>query len=163
MNDVERRRIFDRILGENAERIQNIARRNAAPGCAEDLRQEILMELWRSLDRYKGESTLRTWFYSVASYTVLDFKHRRRRQEMSAAAEQEILAGRFASNGNGNRPAKALDEFVASRDAPDRQVFTMYLDGYGYREISAQTLVAEATLRKRVQRMKEQLKAQCGR
>jgi DNA-directed RNA polymerase specialized sigma24 family protein len=61
MDDVERQRIFDRILTENAHRIEKVARRNAAPECLQDLRQEILMELWNSLSRYKGESTLTTW------------------------------------------------------------------------------------------------------
>jgi DNA-directed RNA polymerase specialized sigma24 family protein len=93
----------------------------------------------------------------------MNFKKRIRRQKRSAAAEQEILDARFPGKFNGRRPATALDQYIDSLKTTDRLVFLAYLGSESYRTISSRTRVAEPALRKRVQRLKEQLKAAYGR
>ena len=39
---------------------------------AEDLTQETFTKAWRSLDRYEGKSTYKTWLTAIARYTVFD-------------------------------------------------------------------------------------------
>ena len=44
-----------------------------------DLRQEILLQLWRSYPSFRGESTFSTWMYRVALNTALmDFRKEKR-------------------------------------------------------------------------------------
>jgi len=158
MNDAERHRIFERILAESGWRLQMIVRNNADAGSAQDLRQEILMALWRSLGTFKGKSSLATWVYRVAMNTTITFKKNNSRPETLMAAVPEVRAG-VSGKGTNRDPRRILDEFIQSLGEVDRQVFVMYLEDQSYRDMSEQTLIAEASLRKQVHRLKQEFTA----
>src|ERR1700686_886523 len=47
---------------------------------AEDQTQETLLRAWRSLDRFEGRASGRTWLYRIATNACLDELDRRGRQ-----------------------------------------------------------------------------------
>ena len=47
---------------------------------AEDALQEALLRAWRSLPRFEGRSSLRSWLYRIATNTSLDLLARRRKR-----------------------------------------------------------------------------------
>ena len=59
-------------------RLRGCAHRMVAPGEVEDAFQEIAERIMRGLARYRGESSLSTWIYSVARFTCLDVRRRRK-------------------------------------------------------------------------------------
>jgi RNA polymerase sigma-70 factor, ECF subfamily len=48
-----------------------------SPHDAEDALQEALLRGWRSLDRFEGRGSLRSWLYRIATNTSLDQMRRR--------------------------------------------------------------------------------------
>lgn len=50
-----------------------------APQDREDLEQEIIFQLWRSYDRYEGDSKFSTWMYRVAINTAITFFKKEKR------------------------------------------------------------------------------------
>ncbi|MFC5382676.1 RNA polymerase sigma factor [Aquipuribacter nitratireducens] len=48
------------------------------PVDAEDAVQEALVAAWRGLERYRGESSLRTWLLGLTSHKAVDLARRRR-------------------------------------------------------------------------------------
>src|SRR5512143_1525502 len=62
---------------------------------AEDAAQETFVKIDRSLDNFRGESSLSTWIYRIATNTAMD--HLRK------------PASRFAQTGNGGSPAEEED------------------------------------------------------
>ncbi|MBI3215409.1 MAG: RNA polymerase sigma factor [Mycobacterium sp.] len=49
----------------------------ADAGAAEEVTQDAFVAAWKGLDTFRGESSLRTWLFTLVSHKVVD--HRRRR------------------------------------------------------------------------------------
>lgn len=71
------RRAFEEFVDACGGRVHRLARRYAATEAdAEDLTQEIFLDLYRCIGSFRGESQLSTWVYRVAVNHCL--KHRAR-------------------------------------------------------------------------------------
>jgi RNA polymerase sigma-70 factor (ECF subfamily) len=153
----EKETLFANIVAENSRWLRMIARQNARGDTWQDLEQDILLALWRSLDRYERRSSLATWFYAVAINTAKDFKRRKRNAERPRgilAAQPDPTHQRAYQDA-----VEIAEEFAGSLNDLDRYIFQMFIDDLSYREMSLATGVDEANLRKRVSRIKEQFKA----
>lgn len=51
---------------------------------AEDLTQEVFVEVYNSIDRFKGESQLYTWIYRIAATKALDLIRKRKAKKRFA-------------------------------------------------------------------------------
>jgi len=68
----------ERVFREYAPRIYHLARRmlgNAAD--AEDVTQDVLLQVVRKLDTFRGESAFPTWLHRVTVNAALAHRHRR--------------------------------------------------------------------------------------
>lgn len=98
-----------------------------------DLLQDIHLALWRSLARFDGRCSLRTWVYRVAHNTATSTVIRRRAHAPAFVTFDEI--GDLVSPADGERD---LDErrtlerlltLVRTLKPLDRQVLVLYLEG----------------------------------
>jgi RNA polymerase sigma factor (sigma-70 family) len=148
--------LFEETIAANKQMLSFIARNNAPVNDWQDLRQEILLAFWKSLDNYDGErSGLGTWLYSVAKRATENFKrkdHNRRKRDVVDYSKPAFVEQDGDQNG-------VIEEFTRKLGALDRQVFKMYLEDYNYAEISEALRIEEVNLRKRVSRVIQHLKA----
>jgi RNA polymerase sigma factor (sigma-70 family) len=155
MERADKQKLFDQILMENRKWLRIIARNSADGSNYEDLEQEILFALWKSLDRYEGRSNLKTWFYSIASNVVRDFT---RRNSYQRRVSGMLVMEEPATYGNSHNLSESqiLEDFLRSLDEMDRLIFLMCLDKVSYREMAVIVNGDEAHLRVRVNRLKKQ-------
>jgi len=65
---------FNKILSENKDRIQRICKYyNSNSEAQKDMYQEVLINIWKGLDNFRGDSTISTWIYRIAVNTSLSF------------------------------------------------------------------------------------------
>jgi RNA polymerase sigma factor (sigma-70 family) len=153
----EKERLFEKIITENDWWLGVIARSNAPINSCEDLEQEIRIAFWKSFNSYSGDiPNLEKRFFSVAINTAKQFtrKNSRMRKREEVVYPNPVLVEQDRDL------AKIIEEFTEKLGELDRKVFNMYLDALSYADMSAALDIAEANLRKRVSRIKEQLKTQ---
>ncbi len=63
---------FDKIHAEFRPKIQRYLTRMVGAADAEDLTQEVMLKVGRSLQNFRGESRLSTWVYRIATNAALD-------------------------------------------------------------------------------------------
>ena len=64
--------VFDDVYDEYYERIDRCVERMVGKDGAEDLTQEVFMKVNKGLEGFKGESSLSTWIYRIATNAARD-------------------------------------------------------------------------------------------
>jgi RNA polymerase sigma-70 factor (ECF subfamily) len=83
---------FDSLYNEFHSRILRYVSGMTSPDEAEDLTQEIFLKVNRSLESFKGESSLSTWIYRIATNTALDRLRAASRKPINPISEAELEA-----------------------------------------------------------------------
>jgi RNA polymerase sigma-70 factor (ECF subfamily) len=146
---------FEQLIRQHGARIRRIARRYGAPDAVEDLVQDILVRLWRSYPRFRGESKAETWIYRVAlnaSMTHVKDSIRERAQQTAFAAG---LAPSVAAPPAGTSMADILESFLAQISDIDASILMMYLDGLTADEMSGVLGIAANAISVRITRLKQ--------
>lgn len=140
---------FDLWLEEHRGILVKIMRVYAPdPADAADLQQELLLQIWRALPSYSGQSKPSTWVYRVCLNTALTWRRGSERRERRFVPQTDFSC---VPSGAGN-PADAaaeremLERLYAAihvlRDS-DRALVLLSLEGLSYREIGEVTGLTE--------------------
>jgi len=78
------------FVNRHADDVYSYIRRRLIPHTefADDLVQEVFLAAWENLEKFRGESSLRTWLLGIARHKVEDH-YRRRLREVQVPAEEE--------------------------------------------------------------------------
>ena len=134
MNDSQS--LFLELLDRHYGRWRAIARAYAKDD-ADDLFQEIILQIWQSLPTFRGDSQSGTWCYRVALNTAMtwrrDLETRRKRLPIAVAIEE--IASRTSDTKNDG--AAMLQSLMAKLSPADRGILMMTLDELTYAEMAA--------------------------
>jgi RNA polymerase sigma-70 factor (ECF subfamily) len=145
----DQERVFTDWMGSHGGIVAKIARSFArSPADLEDLRQEMLLQLWTSLDSFAGQAKASTWIYRVSLNTALMWRRSASRAEGRidpAAGIGEIAEARPdpAENAAKDDLLTTLFEAIRSLAESDRALVLLMLDGVPYREIGEITGLTE--------------------
>jgi RNA polymerase sigma factor (sigma-70 family) len=128
-----------------------------------DLLQDIFAKAFRSLKRFRGNSSFYTWIYSISVNMTLNFlKKRKRRQaysldDIDSAIQNDKDFIELTSKSDPLREVniaelqKRLNEAMMGLSEDHRAVVTMYdIQGMPHRDISEILGVSEGTVRSRL-------------
>ena len=150
----ERQARFRDLLERSHARWAGIARAYAEVSDRDDLVQEIALQVWRSLDRFTGRSSLDTWAYRVALNTALAWRRKaatRSEKLTQSAANIAELPGDRGSEGDVKR---VLDRFLTLLSDGDRAVLLLHLDGLSNSEAAEVVGISEGAYRTRFHRVR---------
>ncbi len=117
---------------------------------AEDLVQEVFLEVYNSIDKFKGNSKLSTWIYRITTNKCLEFIRKRKTKKRTGFLKP-LFSDDFSIDKTNyftefNHPGflmenKELNEtlFNAINSLPESQslIFTLHkIDGKSYQEIA---------------------------
>src|SRR5215217_1570758 len=138
--DEPREEVFKRWLAQHSGLIFKIAR-SFAPSDSDrdDLVQEILLHLWRSLPRFEGKAKESTWIYRVALHTALAW-HRsenvRRVPQTPLLAIEELPEPDDAAQRQRDELVARLYAAIRRLPKVDAALVLLYLDDLSYREMA---------------------------
>jgi RNA polymerase sigma-70 factor (ECF subfamily) len=106
----------DRVFRDFAPRVYNLARRMLGNDAdAEDVTQDVLLQVVRKLDTFRGESAFPTWLHRVTVNAAL--AHRRKRANRQAHQSGEPLDA-VLDDGDGHPHPGSLRPWSISPDQP---------------------------------------------
>lgn len=155
---------WDEVVREHADRVYRLAfRLSGDPHDAEDLTQETFIRVFRSLASYRP-GTFEGWLHRITTNLFLDMVRRRGRLRMEGLPEDNdrLVGGGpdpeqvFSDAHLDPDLAAALDEL-----APEFRAAVVLCDveGLSYDEIAATLDVKLGTVRSRIHRGRQQLRA----
>jgi RNA polymerase sigma-70 factor (ECF subfamily) len=138
-----------------------------------DLSQEVFLNVFRTIGRFRGQSALRTWIYRIV---INQARNRQRWWRRRHRAEQVSLEERIENHGD-LPPASELaqpDRMFGRRELAGRiwgalatlpfeqrtAVILREIDGLSYEDIAFSLGVAVGTVKSRLTRARETLRAQ---
>ncbi len=138
-----------------------------------DLSQEVFLRVFRTLPGFRGQSTLRTWIYRIVVNQARNrqrFWRRRHRAQQVSLDEHIRDHGELPAPGDGGSPDRLLGQKQLAeriRTALDQLPFDQKIalvlreiDGLSYEEIGFSIGIAVGTVKSRLARARESLRAQ---
>src|SRR5437762_13537689 len=132
-------RAATRLVGRHSQALARFAASAGERDGIDELVQDTFVRAFASLDSFRGESTLRTWLFTIERRLMLDRRRAERRsretvpvQEADQVSEYGALDGLIAEEAQ-ERVRESLDALSPTQ----REVFTLRVQqGLSYKEIA---------------------------
>lgn len=150
---------FESLVRRHQDRVYRVCLRVlGTPADAEDATQDVFVQAWRALSRYRGDAAFSTWLHRIAINRCLKVVRAHRLatsaiddQIPSAAAQPDRAVEAMVA-------ASALQEAIAGLTPDQRAVLVLrHVEGWSYQEISEVLEVTEAAVRSRLNRARTAL------
>ena len=133
----------------------------ADPERRRDLRQEIHLQIWRSLARFDGRCSLATWTFRVAHNTATSYIRRERRSNSALIALEDIEP---LPTGDAEEPdidhqrlLRRLTQMIRQMKPLDRQIMICYLEEMDAATIAGITGLSPGNVAMKIHRIKNVL------
>ncbi|MEQ8926705.1 MAG: RNA polymerase sigma factor [Fulvivirga sp.] len=120
-----------------------------------DMYQEIVLQAWKSMSRFRGDSKFSTWLYRVGLNTVMTFNRKESR------IQQQPLETSFdleqPSTEVSDRSLKLMQAIKLLNDI-DKSIITLHLEDYSHDEIAEMIGITKNNVTVKIHRIKDELK-----
>jgi RNA polymerase sigma-70 factor (ECF subfamily) len=163
LDDEDQKTLFIKWLQGHGSSVIKVARAyTLTTEECQDLAQEILLQAWRSLPKFKGKATAATWFYRVALHTAMNW-HRndqpRRLKQQSLIEVQSVTSTESESADQAQQRDTVEQLYKAIHQLPkaDAAIVLLYLDGLSYQEMAEVLGISESNVGVKLNRAKKAL------
>ena len=151
------KRNFIRIIGSNQGIIKSLCKAYyTSPEDKKDAFQDVILQLWKSFETFRGESEIGTWIYSVSLNTLLA---KVRKEKKKIATESIGVSELSVSTTMADGDIELLHIVIQSLKDLDKAIVILYLEGYKNKEISQILNLTPTNVSTRLNRVRAELKA----
>ncbi len=156
---------FKTIVKENQDRIQRICSYyNPNKEDQKDMYQEVLVNIWKSLESFRGEAAISTWIYRITVNTSLSFTGKTFKemkmmvnadtQNLNSLLDDESLEAKLKQEQQLNQLQLEINQLSVI----DKALISLLLEGLSMREIADVIGITEPNVKVKIHRIKDQLK-----
>ena len=153
-------------MTDNEARIQRICQYyNSNAEDQKDMYQEVLVNIWRSLDNFRGDSAISTWVYRVAVNTSLNYTGKAYKQmklmvsidsnNLHSLLDEQDMEEKIRLEHNFNRLQNQLNLLSVI----DKALISLMMEGLSMKEIADIIGISESNVKVKIHRIKASLKA----
>jgi len=163
MMDAERNSVCEGWIDAHKAILFKVARvYGATDSDREDLFQEIALQLWHSVEAWRGDCEATTWIYRVALNTALAWRRKERRHGQGRQDIEDATGLLVAPSGRDPR-LDWIYQRIAELDEGNRALALLMLDGFSYRDMAQILGLSESNVGVKINRIKAALAAQLAK
>ncbi len=126
----------------------------------EDIFQEMAVQIWRSVPKFRNNCAVTTWMYRIALNTALKWSVRERKHQNGREGLEHTAYILTEQSDFKDERLEWLYEQIARLDKVDRSLCLLMLDGFSYKEMSKIVGISESYVGVRINRIKKHLTQQ---
>jgi len=125
-----------------------------------DLYQDIVFQLWKYFDTFKGDSKLSTWIYRVALNTSITQWRKEKRRGQKVNLDYLFLKQADDYDTEFDERLKLVYKYIKQLNDIEKGLMLLLLEGKKYEEIAEVTGFTTSNVGTRISRIKQKLKRQ---
>ena len=122
-----------------------------------DLFQEILINLWKGFEKFRGESSLKTWIWRVSLNTCNSQERKKKSSVQTIPLSVDIDL--YNDDDAHSKQIQILYDRINRLDVFDRAIILLWLENMNYQDIADVVGISLSNVTTRLFRIKEQLKS----
>ncbi|MEB2787040.1 sigma-70 family RNA polymerase sigma factor [Algoriphagus persicinus] len=151
---------FEQIIKENKGKIYRICKiYSVSPLEPQDLFQEVLYAIWKSISTFKGNSNISTWIYRITLNVCLRSKQKLEENNFKTVRLESIqfVPVEISLDTTQQEKHNALTSCISSLNENDKSIIILYLEELKYKEIAEITGMTENHVAVKMKRIKKTL------
>ena len=160
MSKQEQQQIFQKIIEQHKGILFKIARAYCPnEDDRQDLVQEMMIQIWRSIHKYNDEYKITTWLYRISLNIAISFfrKNRTRANKYTVLNEQTEQIP-LEDKADDEQQLNLLEQFISELKEIDKALMILYLEDKSHAEIAEILGMSVSNVGTKIGRIKDKLK-----
>lgn len=125
----------------------------------QDLLQEMMIQVWKSLCKYNDTFAISTWLYRISLNVAISFYRKSAtRQHLNIPLVEELTSIRDEESNEKQEQLSLLEKFISELNDLDKALMLLYLEDKNHSEISEIMGLSVSNVGTKLGRIKEKLK-----
>jgi|YelNatPaOPRAMG01_1025707.scaffolds.fasta_scaffold30005_2 RNA polymerase sigma-70 factor (ECF subfamily) len=150
------KKAFEELYNLYSSKVYSLAfRYSGVREDAEEITTDVFVKVWQNAKKFRGNSKVSTWIYRITVNTALEYKRKRKPEEVEI--DEEIISTQNENTSGTDQEIIAL----ALRKLPEKQriaIILTQIENYSYKEASRIMGKSIKAIESLVQRGKETLR-----
>ncbi len=152
----DRKKEFERIVYGHKDTIYTVCYMFSKEKAeVDDLFQDILINLWRGYESFRGDSKINTWIWRVSLNTCITAERRKKGRQ---TVPLSVYVDFYEDTCSEAKQARALHDRIQKLGMLDRAIVLLWLEDMSYEEIGAIIGISAKNVSVKLVRIREQLK-----
>ena len=150
---------FAELIGRHRDHVYRVALRMLGdPRRAEDATQDVLLQAWRSIDGFRGDSSVRTWLHRITINRCLNLQRDAPRQTDELPRDLPSRAPSTEATVEGRLELEEVRAAILGLTPDQRAVLVLReLEGCSYAEIAEALEISVQAVKSRLHRARLEL------
>ncbi len=150
---------FSKLITDNQDIVHKVCNVYCPnPQDRADLFQEIVYQLWKSSNTFRGDAKFTTWMYRVALNTAITSFKKFKKQPIPKEINERILEYPEQKDDLFDERLKSLYEAIGQLSDIEKAIIMLHLEEHTYQDIAKVMGITESNVGVKINRIKKKLK-----